>query len=280
MEAHLQSIDEKLETVVGQSIAESGSNALQLRRIEEERMSTQKCLQICAQLLEHINQIQLTPEISNSSADPMGPGTLPERLTVTGLQECKNNLALTVAKLDGHMKELIDRLVTESKATTTSKEHLADLTRLREEWDTTRQCQEICSKAETYLKENVSTIENYSTGDAVQFMVSTDGTVLRGTNRGLGWRTRQLGGHVSDATVQQISRDFTTINIQNAGSESTSSRENTQPVQDGSETKHKSGSKFNERYGPGVKLTPGNTADAAMSSAGAAQGSLGGSAKK
>lgn len=243
-------------------------------------MSTQKCLQICAHLLEHINQIQLTPELSSSSPGPMGPGTLPERLTLSGLQECKNNLALTVAKLDGHMKELIDRLVTESKAATTSKENVADLARLREEWDTTRQCQEICSKADTYLKENVSTIENYATGDSIQFMVSTDGTVLHGTNRGLGWRTRQVGGHLNDTTVQQISRDFSTINIQNTGSESPSSRDNTQPVPDDSEMKHKSGSKFKERYGPGVKLTSGTTPDVAMSSAGAAEGSLDSSTKR
>jgi len=240
-------------------------------------MSTQKCLQICAQLSEHINQIQLAPELSGSSP---GLDTLPERLTVNGLQQCKNNLAHTAAKLDGHMKELIDRLVTESKAATTSKEHLADLTRLQEEWDTTRQCQEICLKADTYLKENVSNIENYATGDAIQFMVSTDGRILHGINRGLGWRTRQVGGHLDDTTVQQISRDFSTINIQNNGSESPSSRDNTQPVRDDSETKHKSGSKFKERYGPGVKLTSGTAADSAMSSAGAAEGSLGSSAKK
>jgi hypothetical protein len=243
-------------------------------------MSTQKCLQICAQLSEHINQIQLTPELSGSSPGPMGLDTLPERLTVNGLEECKNNLALTAAKLDGHMKELIDRLVTQSKAATTSKEHLEDLKRLQEEWDTTRHCQEICSKADTYLKENVSTIENYATGDAIQFMVSTDGTLLHGTNRGLGWRTRQVGGHLDNTTVQQISRDFSTINIQNTGSESPSSRDNTHAILDDSETKHKSASKFKERYGPGVKLTSGTTADSAMSSAGAAEGSLGGSAKR
>jgi hypothetical protein len=65
-----------------------------------------------------------------------------------------------------------------------------------------------------------------------------------------------------------MSRDFSTINIQNTGSESPSSQDNTQPVLDGGETKHKSGSKFNERYGPGVKPTTGTTTDLGMSSAG------------
>ena len=210
----------------------------------------------------------------------MGPDTLPERLTVNGLQECKTNLALTAAKLEGYMRELIDRLMRELKAAPTSKERLADVTRLREEWDTARQCMEICSKADTYLKEHVSNIENYATGDAIQFMVSTDGRPLHGVNRGLGWRSRQVGGHLNDTTVQQISRDFSTINIQNTGSESPPSRDKTQPVPDDGETKHKSGSKFKERYGPGVKLMSRTSADSAMSSAGAAEGSLGSSAKR
>jgi hypothetical protein len=76
---------------------------------------------------------------------------------------------------------------------------------------------EIYSSASLHLKENVSTIDNYGTGDAVQFMVSTDGRTIHGRNRGLGWRTRQLGGHVIDASLQKISGDFTAMSFQNFG---------------------------------------------------------------
>jgi hypothetical protein len=212
----------------------------------------------------------------------MGPDSLPERLTVNGLEECKNSLALTSAKLDRHMKELIDRLVTESKAGTSSKEHLADIARLREEWETTHQCMEICSRAGTYLKETTSIIDNYAMGDAVQIMVSTDGKTLHGSNRGLGWRTRQVGGHLSDATVQQISRDFTTINIQNAGGDSPSQPsqpDTTEPVRDG-EDKIAPGSTFKERYGPGFKLTSETSAAMPTTTAGAEKGSQSGSVKR
>ncbi|KNG91334.1 hypothetical protein ANOM_000455 [Aspergillus nomiae NRRL 13137] len=58
---------------------------------------------------------------------------------------------------------------------------------------------------------NGSTISNYSTGDAVQLMFSTNQRAFNGSNRGLGWRTRQAGGHFSDATGQQISKDFASI---------------------------------------------------------------------
>ena len=278
LEAHLQSIDEKLETIFGCTVTESGSDATELRLIKEERMSTQKCLQICAQLSHHINQIQLTPERSGSSSGRVDPDTMSERLTINGLQECKNSLALTAVKLESHMKDLIDRLVTKSKAATTSVEELADLARLREEWDTARQCMDICSKADIHLKENISVIDNYATGDAVQFMVSTDGKTIQGRNRGLGWRTRQVGGHLSDVTLQKLSRDFSSITFRNTGDENSSRRGIGSSVPDDG-TEHKPGPDFKERYGPGFKLTSRTTADTPESSTGSAENTSRGSAK-
>ncbi len=221
-------------------------------------MSTQKCLQICAQLSDHINQIQLTSESIGSSPERLDPDTVPERLTINGLQECKKSLALTAAKLERHMKDLVDRLVTKSQAVATSEEELVDLVRLREEWDTARQCIDICSKADLHLKENISTIDNYATGDAVQFMVSTDGKTIHGKNRGLGWRTRQVGGHLSDVSLQQLSRDFSGTGFQITRSESPSG--NTPFVPDG-KTERNPGSEFEERYGPGFKLSSRTTAN-------------------
>ena len=232
-------------------------------------MSAQKCLQICAQLSDHINQIQLTPEL---------PDTLPERLTTEGLQECKNSLNLTTAKLESYMKDRIDRLVTKSKTAMTSEEDLADLIRLQEEWETTRQSREICSKAEIHLRENITTIDNYATGDAIQFMVSTDGHIIHGKNRGLGWRTRQVGGHLSDLTVQQISRDMSSIRFQHNRNEGPSSQDNTISVPDDGED-NKPGSEFQGRYGPGFKLTPRTTADTHMPSTSSAEGRLSSSPK-
>jgi hypothetical protein len=271
----------------------SGSDDTELRLIKEERRSTQKCLEICAQLSDHIDQIQLMHERSGKSPERMDPDTVPERLTISSLQECKNSLALTAAKLEGYMKDLIDRLVTKSKATMTSEEDLADLVRLQEEWDTTRQQMEICSKADTYLKENITTIDNYATGDAVQFMVSIDGLVLHGKNRGLGWRSRQFGGNWDAASLQQVSRDWSSYGLQNTRSESSSSPDNTLSVpEDGME--HKPRPEFKERYGPGRttadipmssgstkgKLKAMTTADIPMSSPGSAEGGPSSSAKR
>ncbi|KAL4934805.1 hypothetical protein BDV06DRAFT_208235 [Aspergillus oleicola] len=49
-----------------------------------------------------------------------------------------------------------------------------------------------------------SIIRNHSFGDAVQIMVSTSRVTIMGSNVGLGPWTRQVGGHLSDKTLREI----------------------------------------------------------------------------
>jgi len=211
-------------------------------------MSATQCLQICAQLSEHISQLQLKSETMNTDA-------LPGRVTFDGLQECKITLALTAVKLEGYMKDIMDRLVKKSKTAMTTKEDFADLERLRDEWETTRQCKDICSKADTHLMENVSVIENYATGDAIQYMVSTDGKTLHGKNRGLGPRTDQVGGHFSDLSLQILSRNIANIRTHGTSKEDLPPRDQPSSIPDDG-LENEPDSEFGERYGRGVKLTP------------------------
>lgn len=264
LEAHLECIDERLEIIFEQTVTESDSDAAERRLIKEEQLSTQRCLQICAQLSDHITQIQLTSKSGGSAPELIDPDAFSEIVTNVGLQECKNSLMLTARKLERHMQDLMDRLVTKSKTAMTSQEDVAELARLREEWETTRHCMEICSKADNHLQENITTIDNYATGDAVQFMVSTDGKTLHGKNRGLGWRTRQVGGHLSDVSLQQLSQDMTSISIRNTGNEGQTSRGDTPSVpNDGVENGPISD--FRERYGRGFKLTSKSIPDVTTS---------------
>ncbi|CRG92702.1 hypothetical protein PISL3812_09768 [Talaromyces islandicus] len=109
---------------------------------------------------------------------------------------------------------------------------------------------------------NTSNITNYSTGDAVLFMVSTDGTVLNGNNRALGWRARHLGGHLSNATVRQISRDFTSINTGSTGSKAsytqseTSSDNKDQPQDFAKFRKYGPGKTVSDQLTPAESSTP------------------------
>lgn len=254
LEAHLESINENLEKIVAKNSSGSNTGVGELRLMEEERLSTQKCLEICAKLSSHIDQLQHFPKPRDSSADSGSPYGVPERVTNEGLQECKDSLSNTAAKLENHLKILMERIVTKSKTTTVSDEDIADLRRLQDEWETTRQCMHICSKAGTHLDENASTIDNYATGDAIQFMVSTNEKVIHGRNRGLGWRTRQVGGHLSDASLQQLSKDMGRMNFANLDCRGSSPAGHSPSAYDQAlEDQPLSG--FKERYGQGFKLT-------------------------
>lgn len=209
LEAYLESIKENLEKIVGKNTSGPSTEAADLQLMEEERLSAQKCWEICQQLSNHIDQLQRSPKTGKDSAESDETCSVPERVTNEGLQDCKESLFNTAEKLENHLKILMERIRTKSKTVTASEEDIEDMRRLQEEWEATRQCMHICSTAGTRLDENSSTIENYATGDASQFMVSTNGTVTHGKNRGLGWRTRQVGGQLSDASLQQLSKDMT-----------------------------------------------------------------------
>ncbi|EFR02325.1 hypothetical protein MGYG_05322 [Nannizzia gypsea CBS 118893] len=255
LEDRLESIDEKLELFFGQTVAESDSDTLEVQLIKEERLSTEKCLQICAQLSTTIDQIQVSSNRDGRPSELLETDSLSESATNNCLADCKNNLLLTSAKLEKHMRDLTNRLLAKSKASMTSEEDIADLARLHDEWETTRQCMDICSRAGQNLQENVSKIDNYATGDAVQFMVSTNGKVIHGKNRGLGWRSRQVGGYLDNDTVKQLSRDMASYGVRNTENhQDLPSRGNIpRAPNDGAEDTH--ASEYEKLYGHGFKLT-------------------------
>lgn len=204
LEAHLQQIDSRLEAILKNSAIKSDSEGTEPRLItDEQRMSMQESIQIPAQVSDHIDETQLISERSRSSHGRMNAVTPSRRLTIEDLQESKNSLTLNRETLERHMRDVLDRLETKFKSATASEEDRTDLARLREEWDVTRQCLVICTRAHMHMTENIDdNIDDYATGDAVAFMASTDS--IHSSNRGLGWRTRQVGGHLGDSTLLSI----------------------------------------------------------------------------
>jgi hypothetical protein len=216
LEDHLERMDEKLELIIGQNMDGSELDASEVRRIKEERLCTEKCLQICAQLSEHISQVQITAQRSATTGAAGDSSSIPERITNEGLQGCKESLARMAEQLASHEKQLFDRLMSKLDTAGTSQENAIDIANLREEWQSTRKSMDILSAASKHMEKNTSIIENHATGDAVQIMVSANGKTLHGTNRGLGWRTRQIGGYLDNETVRQISRDMVSISTRDS----------------------------------------------------------------
>ncbi|KAJ4343096.1 hypothetical protein N0V95_006766 [Ascochyta clinopodiicola] len=208
LEARLETIDEKLQSLLDRTTLSSASTELQ--SIKDERSSTQKCLVICAQFSKLIDELQL----SSAKDVPEGSDNVPEKITSDGIEECRISMAQTAARLESHMQETLDRMLSNSSATMT-QEDTTYLARLREEWATARKCRDICALADRNLKENISVIDNHATGNkAVQFLVSNSQKTIHGKNRGYGDHIKQLGGHLSDQSIQKVSGDFLQMIIQ------------------------------------------------------------------
>jgi hypothetical protein len=79
---------------------------------------------------------------------------------------------------------------------------------LRGEWEAFQTGKDIYLQAQSLVQDSVSPIEDFGPGDAVQFMVSTTDKTIKGVNRGTGWRTRQVGGHIDPASFQQPMRSM------------------------------------------------------------------------
>lgn len=263
-------MDEKLERILSQNAAGSELDASEVKRIKDERLSTEKCLQICSQLSEHIDQIHKTALNNGSANADSGSSSIPEKITNDGLKECKSSLARMAQELASHEKQLFDRLMSKLDPTSASQENTADITRLRDEWQSTRKSMDILSAAGNHLDQNISIIENHAAGDAVQVMVSTNGKTLHGTNRAVGWRSRQIGGYLDDETVRQISRDMVSITI------NTNNDKEPQPGgeaasvsvdrgEEGDRGREGRDSQFMERHGKGFKL-PSNMPTSAKGS--------------
>ena len=208
LEARLETIDEKLQSLVERTTSSSATTELQSTK--DERSSTQKCLLVCTQFSKLIDELQ------SSSADDLlqGSENIPERITSDGIQECKISIEKTAARLETHMQDILNRLTITSSATMT-QEDTNYLARLREEWKSAPKCRDICFQADQHLKESVSVIDNHATGDeAVQLLVSNSQKTIHGKNCGYGDQIKQLGGHLSDQSIQKVSGDFLQMSIQ------------------------------------------------------------------
>lgn len=243
-----------MDAMLGKNVAGSTPNTSELMQIKEEKLSTEKSLAICAQLSMHISQLQFATTPAPSTGGSTDTSSVPEKITQEGLEECKTSLSRMATKLRAHEKLLFSRLAEKMKASTTSPEELADIARLRDEWESTFESIDILSKANTYFENEASVIENHATGDAMQVMVATDEKILHGTNRGLGWRSRQIGGRMDNETVRAISRDMVSVTIRNIQNEDLQPRRVT-PAAPGEMERDDRFSEFHERYGEGFKLT-------------------------
>ncbi|KAB8277130.1 hypothetical protein BDV30DRAFT_234930 [Aspergillus minisclerotigenes] len=249
LEACREDIDRQLGASLTAERVEPNMHTSDLQVIQDDRLGIQKCIQICAQLSEHIDQIEPISKTRHNSP-PITCDGWPESVTSAGLRECKKKLLSATTKLEERMQYLMECMVTESTNATTPEEY-TNLTKMSDEWTTIRHCLNICSAADDRLQENICSIENYATGDGGQIIVSTNRKTIHGQNRGLGWRSTQIGGCRNDASVPRLLQNFAGVNGRRATNEGQNLTVNTLlPPNAAGEP-----SQFQERYGRGFPLT-------------------------
>ncbi|KAF2161514.1 hypothetical protein M409DRAFT_69640 [Zasmidium cellare ATCC 36951] len=203
LERRLKNIDERLEVALTMDVAATERTAREAQLIKEERLSTEKCLQISAEVSDHIAQIQLATNNCSAQETSVSTNELPEQIMREGLQECRDTLARTASRLEEHEKQLFARLLDEPRTMIPSEEDRVNLARMRDDWEAIRRSMDICSFAVEHAHHNCNTNNMWATDDAIQIMVCTGAKTIHGVNRG-GWRTRQIGGYVDQDVLEGI----------------------------------------------------------------------------
>lgn len=224
-EDRLQRIDARMESLVSGLGSDPEPEAAQetaaeVQKIQEERLSTEKCLQICTQLSHHINQLRLSgrQRFGAGTATPSDSESVPERITNEGLDECADSLSRMIQKLACHEQTLFTRLADAMAGSSLSGKNVAEVARLREEWVSTHGQMGALYKIGQKLEDTVSQIQNHATGDALQVMVSADGKPLRGTNKATGQGIQlQAGGLMSNETIQIFLREGVRMSLAKYG---------------------------------------------------------------
>ncbi|KAL4815502.1 hypothetical protein BDW67DRAFT_176310 [Aspergillus spinulosporus] len=236
IEDHLETINEKLETM---HETRSDLNAIEPRRERDE------CLQTYSQLSTRIILNQSSEQ--NGGASQTEPGSLPKMVTHERLQKCKEIHALTAEKLERHTKDITDQILTKLQTAMAPKDDSTSLASLQDEFEATLRCIDICLEAASHLKNKFSTVGKYVTDKGTKSVVSTVGNIFHAKDQELGWRSRQIGGHLNDAFIQHLLQHFPTIGFESSDVENSSSQAKKPSVTE---------SDFVRRYGRGYRLNP------------------------
>jgi hypothetical protein len=229
LEAHLHDIDDKLTVIASNPRPDPDPAADEsVRRMEEEKQSTQQCILICESARSHLQTLQEQFQPLDTQPDQS------HLQTVAALSEARDRMVRMITDLQKRLVALSERsLNTEISLRPSEVEE--DRLRLLKEIDTAKQCLEVCNLASDQAsRHRVHVFGDVCAEDnSQQVIVSTVGDLLNAKNVKAGnWSTQWLGS-MTDASLQQLS-------IDRASTYSPSQRENDPS--------------FGGRYGSGYKL--------------------------
>ncbi|KAL7945401.1 hypothetical protein V8C42DRAFT_345007 [Trichoderma barbatum] len=206
LEAHLRDIDDKLATIASHPQRDPDPAANEsVRRMEEERQSTQQCLLICESAKSHLQNLQ-------DGFQPLGvrPDDAQAK-TAVALSDARNRMVLMITDLQKRLVALSEQSLS-TEVSLPPRQVEEDRLRLLKEIDTARQCLEVCNlAADQASRQRVHVFGDVSAEhNSHQVIVSTVGDLLNVKSvRVVDFSTQWLGS-MSDASLQQLSTDRAT----------------------------------------------------------------------
>lgn len=115
LEERLHDVDQRLQHLSSQETWASRENVTERQRVQEERDSTQQCLEICIQASAYLDGLQptavtdvSTPTDSNDSSTSTAKGISSRFITANTFKDCKEKLLDTVSKLEKKLSDIKD----------------------------------------------------------------------------------------------------------------------------------------------------------------------------
>jgi hypothetical protein len=247
LEMHLQKISDKLDGFTSGSREHSGEETLEWQDMQDEKESTEQCLEICAEFLNHIEKAQkdVAKGISTAS-EPNQVHIATTSHRVTARKVIVNTLDDLRLRLDS-AKALLEKISPASPNTIMGSSHEQSVERkqLQDEFEGITKALEVCADASEIADSNrvISFSRVSMKDDGLQVIVATMGDLLRVSDITVGDRSAQIMGQMTDESLQQLSRDQVHRRREKA-----------------SEALVESDPEFEGKYGAGVRLMAGKPA--------------------
>lgn len=221
LQDHLHEISENLQ-LLNEASEGPLSSDLDSQVIEEEKQSTEQCLEICAQASEYIEGLQaglLHDSVSmrnlparSASKENVEPQHA-KRVTGAMFHDFLSKINANSNTLESRLAELKSRLAEAQKRQNVSKNEATKLETMQEEKDSIEQCLNICADASDLAgSARINSFEDVnSADDSRQLIVSTIGDLISAKRIITGNRSEQWLGQMSDDTIKQLSQTPRTV---------------------------------------------------------------------
>lgn len=220
LEEHLQKMEDRIQSLSEGSIYTPDGAEVQLHRIEEEKDSTEKCLNILADVSARIDGIYLPfHNIVGPSSDTdrgisdISGGLSAEQVTSDVLQHCSNELGNRASWLERHLGDLESQISKFPPQDRGKAEQLSEISKIQVEIQSTKLCLKICNDASRDTALNRINIFDNLTVDEMsnQIIVSTLGDLISTKRPSIGARSQQWLGQMSDASLLQLSKSCSRV---------------------------------------------------------------------